>query len=786
MVGREPDDERAKGLAAGDRTSSAGQPEPTPESSTIGSPGSLVGHEPVGIPFTPDSFVGYQIIKEVHRGGQGVVYQAIQRSTKRRVAIKALRKGPFASPAERARFEREVEILGQLKHPNIVTIHDSGVVADCHYFVMDYISGQSLDTHVQTARLSIEQTLRLLANICEAVNAAHLRGIVHRDLKPGNIRIDTEGEPHILDFGLAKVMAGASSEAGLEVMTATGQFMGSLPWASPEQAEAVPSRIDARSDVYSLGVILYQMLTGRFPYDVTGNLRAALQNILTAEPVRPSTIRGDIGAEVETIVLKCLHKDRDRRYQNAGEVARDIGHYLAGEPIEARRDSIAYVLRTRTATGIRRHPAFTCVLIAVLATLLAQTLGVALVYRWTPVRRAFDRLVSWGLRAATVGAPFADVRVVALRDRTDLPALAAQAGLAPEALASDPQYLRRLHGSLMTRLAAAGARVVAWDVAFKRGSVHDADFAAGVRTLRDAGGEAVVALDVWSLAPEVGPALSTAIAAGSRWGCTPAGLAPNAPWHVYLAVQRGMGEPLPSLAVAAFAARHHPGAAWDLRLGRVDQTLTIVYGQRAAGASYFERLLGESDVVGVSAVQPAERDNPTYGLRQDDLIAYYLIDMPADAVLSAATLDYGDVFAADPAELRRSVGGRIVVVGDERGGGRTYVTPAGRRIWGTYAHATAIDELLREAAVSIVSTQPSAATTACGALLGLAIGWWVYRRRGARGLALLAGCVLFVALSVLLARFGRTLYNPLVAVVALAVACEAGAAVRGMSGLRRT
>jgi tetratricopeptide (TPR) repeat protein/predicted Ser/Thr protein kinase len=296
-----------------------------------------------GVPtILPDSFAGYQILREIHRGGQGVVYQAIQKSTKRKVALKVMKEGPFATPAEEARFEREVQILGQLNHPNIVAIHDSGQAAGCHYFVMDYISGQPLDVWMASAAHSIEETLKLFAKICTAVNAAHLRGITHRDLKPGNIRIDENGEPHILDFGLAKV-AHSAEEASL--MTLTGQFMGSLPWASPEQAEGAPSKVDIRTDVYSLGVILYQMLTGRFPYEVIGNMRDVLDRIMRAEPTRPSTIRKRINDEVETIVLKCLAKERERRYQSAGELARDIGHYLAGEPIEAKRDSAAYVLR---------------------------------------------------------------------------------------------------------------------------------------------------------------------------------------------------------------------------------------------------------------------------------------------------------------------------------------------------------------------------------------------------------------------------------------------------------
>lgn len=328
------------------------------------------GKKPAPIPIAPppDIFPGYQILREISRGGQGVVYQALSKSTKRKVAIKVLREGPFVGVRDRIRFEREIEVLSQLNHPNIVAVQDSGVAGGLHYFVMDYISGHTLDAYIRDADRSIEDTLALFHKICDAVNAAHLRGIVHRDLKPANIRVDAAGEPHILDFGLAK---GAGTDIidgeNMQVMTATGDFLGSLPWSSPEQAERAPDKIDVRTDVYSLGVVLYQLLTGRFPYEVLGNFRDALERILHEVPKRPSTIKRGINDEVETIVLKCLSKERDRRYQNAGELARDIRHYLAGEPIEAKRDSQIYAIKK----VLQRHKAATFAALISLAAIIA-------------------------------------------------------------------------------------------------------------------------------------------------------------------------------------------------------------------------------------------------------------------------------------------------------------------------------------------------------------------------------------------------------------------------------
>lgn len=323
----------------------------------------------------PDSFAGYQVLDRLQRGGQGVVYLAVQKSTHRKVAIKVMREGPFASPAEQARFDREIQVLGQLRHPNIVAIHDSGQVAGHHYFVMDYVGGQTLDAWMAHGPHTLEQTLRLGIKLCAAVHAAHLRGITHRDLKPSNIRVDEEGEPRILDFGLAKVELECSSAADTTfTMTQAGQFLGSLPWASPEQAAGDPRRIDLRTDVYALGVILYQMLTGRFPYSTQGTMPEVLERIQHAEPARLRAQRvadgpcsGRVDDDVETIVLRCLAKDPERRYQSADALGRDLAHYLAGEPIEARRESAAYVLRKY----LRRHRGQTAVAAGFAVVILA-------------------------------------------------------------------------------------------------------------------------------------------------------------------------------------------------------------------------------------------------------------------------------------------------------------------------------------------------------------------------------------------------------------------------------
>jgi len=291
------------------------------------------------------SIDGYEILEELHCGGQGVVYKARQNATRRTVALKLLLHGPYASAREHRRFEREIDLVANLNHPNIVTVHDRGHTGDDrHFFVMEYVDGRPLDQYISDSNLSLRESLRLFCKICAAVNHAHQHGVIHRDLKPANILIDRDGEPHILDFGLAKHTRQQPEGSGMTV-TLPGEFMGTPAYASPEQARGEATPIDLRTDVYSLGVSLYQMLTGAYPYDVNGRISEVLDNIVDARPRRPTGIRGRINNEIETIVLKALAKDPQRRYQSADALREDIERYLVGRPIEAKRDSGWYVLK---------------------------------------------------------------------------------------------------------------------------------------------------------------------------------------------------------------------------------------------------------------------------------------------------------------------------------------------------------------------------------------------------------------------------------------------------------
>ena len=300
---------------------------------------------------------GYELLREIGHGGQATIFVATQLSTGRKVAVKFMYGGQVASGVERSRMEQEVRILAALDHPNLVSVIDRGETADGSiYFVMPYVQGRTLnefldDFHKENGApdkvKDLAPLLRIFVRVCDAVNAAHLRGVVHRDLKPSNIIVDTYGEPHILDFGLARSpLPSVSADGSSRLITQTGEFVGSLQWASPEQAEGAAQKIDIRSDVYSLGVILYELLTGEFPYDVFSSMREVLNNIVTAQPralsaviaesatpeggTLPADFESPVDDLLDVIVLKALQKKPEDRYQSAGEFAKAVNYYLSG------------------------------------------------------------------------------------------------------------------------------------------------------------------------------------------------------------------------------------------------------------------------------------------------------------------------------------------------------------------------------------------------------------------------------------------------------------------------
>jgi WD40 repeat protein len=317
-------------------------------------------------PALPPRIGRYGVLRLLGEGGMGAVYEAEQDNPRRTVALKVIRPG-LVSPALLGRFAQEAQILGSLHHPGIAQIYEAGVAEDGQpFFALELIRGAALDEYVRLRGLTALARLELLARVCDAVQHAHEKGVIHRDLKPSNILVDETGQPKVLDFGVARA-AGADLVSSA-ARTRTGNLVGTLSYMSPEQVAADP-KLDGRSDVYALGVILYELLAHRLPYNLDGlPLPEAARVIREQDPSRLGSLDGHLRGDVETIVAKALEKDRSRRYASAGDLAADIRRHLNHEPIRARPASALYHLRKFA----RRHKALVG---GVAATGVALVLG---------------------------------------------------------------------------------------------------------------------------------------------------------------------------------------------------------------------------------------------------------------------------------------------------------------------------------------------------------------------------------------------------------------------------
>jgi WD40 repeat protein len=310
---------------------------------------------------------GYEVLEELGRGGMGVVYQARHIRLGRTVALKMMLTGNQAGPEELVRFQQEAETAARLQHPHIVTVHEVGTYQEKPYFTLEYLGGGSLAGKLAGGPLAPREAAALVASLAAAVHYAHGLGVVHRDLKPGNVLLTADGTPKVTDFGLAKrVDLGPG-------LTQTGMVLGTPAYMAPEQAEGRINEIGPAVDVYALGAILYELLTGRAPFRGVSALET-LEQVRTREPVAPRQLQPKVPRDLETVCLKCLEKPPRRRYLSAGELAEDLRRFLAGELVRAR----PVRLPERAWRWCRRNPLAAALVAVVTASLLAIVLSTSL------------------------------------------------------------------------------------------------------------------------------------------------------------------------------------------------------------------------------------------------------------------------------------------------------------------------------------------------------------------------------------------------------------------------
>jgi serine/threonine-protein kinase len=274
-------------------------------------------------------FGDYELLEEIGRGGQGVVYRAHQKSLNRTVALKVIGLGPWTTETHLKRFRREAEAAASLQHPCIVPIHEVGERDGQCYFSMNFIEGGQLDEVVKREPMLIRGAVELIAKVARTVHYAHEHGILHRDIKPGNILLDKDGEPHLTDFGLARLLDTQSS------VTRTIDVLGTPSYMAPEQAAGETAKLSKATDAYGLGAVLYQLLTGQPPF-AGGTTYETIRLLRDTEPRQPRVLNPKVDRDLSTICVKCLEKDPQRRYSSALALAEDLDHWLKHEPIQAK------------------------------------------------------------------------------------------------------------------------------------------------------------------------------------------------------------------------------------------------------------------------------------------------------------------------------------------------------------------------------------------------------------------------------------------------------------------
>ncbi|MBM4036170.1 MAG: serine/threonine protein kinase, partial [Planctomycetes bacterium] len=345
---------------------------------------------------TPQDYRGrslgnYTIVEEISRGAMGVVYKARQHHLDRIVALKVLLAGEMATEAQVARFRREAQAAARLRHPAIVPIHEVGVFEGKHFYTMDYIKGRDLSDLIRSGAVTTRRALDIAAQVADALDYAHNRGVIHRDIKPSNIMIDAEDRVHIMDFGLAKQLDSDTK------FTRTGTTIGTPAYMPPEQASGESARVDHRADIYSLGAVLYEMLTARPPFS-GDTMMNTLMKVMNDEPVPPKRLNPRIHRDIQTIVLKAMEKTPERRYASMRDLAEDIRRFIAGESISARPAGVVY----RAWRFVKRHYAALFATAAVIAIGLTAA-AVVLEARREGDRRARDAFEA-GTRMATEDA----------------------------------------------------------------------------------------------------------------------------------------------------------------------------------------------------------------------------------------------------------------------------------------------------------------------------------------------------------------------------------------------
>jgi hypothetical protein len=602
----------------------------------------------------------YTVLERIGGGAFGDVYKAIHHVKERTEALKVLHaEAQFSTAA----FANEIHLIAQLQHPNLATLYEAQLVTRPFYYTMELVEGRQLDAHFRSARVSVADRIEILRGVALAMDHAHARGVVHLDLKPQNILIDAAGQPRIVDFGIARKLALAGGGPPVSP-TRPRQPEGTDGYIAPEVQVGRP--VDGRADIYALGVLLYQSLTGKsLP---AGGPAADLAARLRRRGIARA-------ADLFAVVARALEEEPARRYPTCAELAEELGRYLAAGPVQARRRRPPGYRAARTVTReFRSHPrlVYGSLLLIIAAALTLAFRGSLAPGAGLPGARGQVVLVAFGpstidaLHRGHIGA--------------DLDGLAVQ----------NRKSWRMLYGTLMETLARASPRAVVWDYFFPDcHPQYDAAFLRGVAALQAKGSPVVIGcaeLDLNGQPIGCGPLLEAAHACGALLGVKP----DTASYELFvpLCIRRGLAPPAPTLPLAAFAAARYPDCELDLRLQ--GERVLVCYRRRhyAEGESAWRSEVDEFPVA------LRERDQVARILRRDDEVLSVRVRQAAEGAWNQRMIPFEEVLTASTSQLKSWFDGRVVLAGQMLPGQDLHRTSRGTEVYGCEVQAQALDEFL--------------------------------------------------------------------------------------------
>lgn len=716
----------------------------------------------------------YLVTRYIQHGGMGEVWEAVQESPRRPVALKLMR-GGLSDQGARRRFTDEAEIIARLRHPNIAHVYGAGYFEDPDtgqpepYFAMLFVPGaRSLTRYAFDEGLGSEARLRLFADVCDALAHAHAEGVVHRDLKPSNVLVGEDGRPYVIDFGIAQAAAHVLPRAR---RTESGQVIGTPAYLSPEQTLGDPGAVDHRADVYALGVILYELICGRHPLNLERfDTPETLQAVRRGDIIDPGTLVPDLDADLRGIMRWALARRREDRPPSAGALREEIVRYLECRPRAdghltwaARGCSAAVAAARRSPVGVRLWLLLAVVLIMQFPVVMPWP-GLSAIQLWFDA--AIPRLAP---RAGAGDGGLQSVRYVSYSPGDDLAALA----LAARVPVDHPGELtswRLLHARALERLAQAGARVVVLTPNYVSDRHADA-LARSIRAAQDRG------VPVWVRQPgdwrPGGAPISPAEFSPTLWRVVRTapmvrGLGDGRVWSE-LALQPPDEDALPSIALGAYCSLRQRTAVPEVEVIDGVNLLRVRY-REAAGASPGSRarVLSTEEIRVSNVIRRAAGQSGPEGL-----VAIQQVFVPPVGVLRAGTLTLSQVLTAPMAELRRHVAGRAVFLGDpwtlppdQR---EALATPDGDRISPEWVEPLVLeqmlspDELIRWPTFwEVIASMGLAGLIGCGAGLGV-------RREWAVGVVVICAALLLMSGSLLVYRQTGMVYNPVIPVLVLAV-----------------